>query len=93
MTAFTPLKPLMLLSPERRMLGQYRLTVANVDGSLINSQRVGAINLWATTNLLLNSTNWTQLTNRPLWTNGLLLWDDEDSTNLPSRFYRATEQH
>ena len=78
-------------TPERQMSGPYRLTVANADGSMIESQKAGGINLWATTNLLLNATNWTRLTNPPFWTNGLLLWDDGNSTNHPWRFYRATE--
>jgi hypothetical protein len=87
----TPGKPLKLLAPDRQTSGLYRLTVGNADGSLIESQRSGGISLWATTNLLPESTNWSKLPNVPFWTNGMLWWDDGDSTNQPSRFYRTTE--
>jgi PKD repeat protein len=71
--------------------GGFEFTASNSDGTFITSNQESQIAIFATTNLALNFTNWTPLTNVIQLTNGTLQINDTNSVFYPQRFYRAVE--
>ena len=71
--------------------GGFEFTAGNSDGSFITANQESQIEIFAATNLALDFTNWTPLTNAILLTNGVLQINDTNSVFYPQRFYHAVE--
>jgi len=71
--------------------GGFEFTASNSDGTFITANQESQIEIFAATNLALNFTNWTPLTNAIQLTNGVLQINDTNSVFYPQRFYRAVE--
>jgi alpha-tubulin suppressor-like RCC1 family protein len=78
-------KLLKLLAPEHLASGHVRLRIANTDGSPVEADRLSTVQIHSTTNLALNVSLWTKLTNSISLVDGVL--ESEDPENLPWRFY------
>lgn len=77
-----------VLSPN----GVFEFTASNSDGTLITSNQESQIEIFATTNLALDFTNWTPLTTSAIvLTNGFLQIIDTNSVSYPQMFYNAVE--
>jgi uncharacterized repeat protein (TIGR01451 family) len=68
-----------------------QLLIGTVDGSAIAPDRVDHIQLYGTTNVSLTFNNWTQITNEPVLTNGVLQFNGLSRSNAPAQFFRAVE--
>ena len=71
--------------------GPFRLRLVNDDGSLLDSNRQFRIHVLGASTLDPGTNGWRRLANDPIYVNGELQVDDEDSLILPQRFYRAEE--
>jgi PKD repeat protein len=70
----------------------FQFTASNSDGSLITPDQESQIQIFATTNLALDFTNWTPLTTNAIQlTNGYLQIVDTNSVSYPQMFYDAVE--
>ena len=68
-----------------------QLAIRATDGSAIDSNRLAAIELRATTNVALPLDAWPKLTNSLVPANGAILVTNLDSTTFPRRFFLVTE--
>ncbi|MGA2241369.1 MAG: S8 family serine peptidase [Verrucomicrobiota bacterium] len=68
------------------------LQIYSANGQSVDPQRVPGIEVYATTNLSLNMSNWVRLTNSLVLTNGVLLLADPEAALLQQRFYRTLER-
>jgi hypothetical protein len=83
-------KLLRWLSPQPQPSGRIRLQIGNADGSPVEADRLASVGIYATTNLALDFSLWTRLTNSISLSGGLL--ESEDAAgNLPMRFYITTD--
>jgi hypothetical protein len=82
--------PQRVQAPVRRADGSFRLLFSDSDGGVLSTNDVPNIELHVSTNLV--STNWSIVTNGFFLTNGMIQFDDSDSTNQPRRFYRVIER-
>lgn len=88
--ALRVLVPQRLAMPQRLPGGRLRLTFCDMDGGFLSEAGNANFEVQMSTNLF--STNWVRFTNGFSLTNGLLLFDDIEATNLTSRFYRVIER-
>ncbi|SPE58933.1 hypothetical protein SBV1_2930010 [Verrucomicrobia bacterium] len=65
--------------------------MANQDGSDFEPDRIANVQIYSTTDLTLSFADWDPLTNAPVLTNGVLLFD-LPATGDDARFWRAVEQ-
>ena len=80
-----------LLPPRPRAGGGITLLLANTDGSAADSSQFPRLEIRASTNLTAHLTNWIPYTSGFLLTNGLIRWDDPNTSGFPRRFYRVGE--
>ena len=78
-------KLLRMLATHRQPDGRIRLRISNADGSPVEADRLNTVGIYATTNLALNVTLWTRLTNSISLLGGVL--ETEEPGDLPLRFY------
>jgi hypothetical protein len=83
---------LRLDQPERQPDGSFRLVISSTDTNGIGSERLGRIDLLATTNVDLALTNWLRIASPPVLANALLRWYDHAGTDAWWRFDRAVER-
>jgi hypothetical protein len=72
--------------------GGLRLLIVNEDASPVDANRVTNIDVFATFDLAVGSSNWTRLAQPYVLTNGQLRLDDPTGLNAPQRFFRAAER-
>lgn len=82
--------PQSMRPPERLGNGQFRLLFNDQDGGPPGTLDLPFLEVQVSTNL--SSTNWTVLTNAFTLTNGMVQFDDVESTNGLRRFYRVIER-
>jgi uncharacterized repeat protein (TIGR01451 family) len=83
--------PLRFSSVQRLPGGNLQLLLTTTDGTPITVDRALRIQLYSSTNASLPLSNWTLDSGQILLNNGILQFSGLDSTNAPSRFYRAVE--
>jgi hypothetical protein len=71
--------------------GNVQFSLGTLDGSPISSNRAARIQFYSTTDVSLSMNNWSQMTNSPVLTNGLLQIETPMLPNSPSQFLRARE--
>lgn len=81
---------LKLDAPQPLAANKLRLTIRAADGSAVNSNRLAAMEVRATTNRPLNAAEWTPLTNALVLTNGTVRVDNVDATT-PRQFFIVSE--
>jgi hypothetical protein len=72
--------------------GSFCLQIGNMNARPVDPERLPGIDVYATTNLPLNMSNWVRLTNNLVLTNGVLLLADPESALFRQRFYRVLER-
>jgi outer membrane protein assembly factor BamB len=82
---------LKLDAPEFVAPDTLRLTVRTVNGSAVDSNRVGSIEVRAATNVAQPAAEWSPLTNSLMLTNGVLRMDNVDASMQPWRFFNVNE--
>jgi hypothetical protein len=82
--------PMRFQVPQRSASG-FDLLLVNADGTAVTTDQLAKIHVYGTTNLALPFSNWTQLSNPLVLTNGLLRLEGLDTTTAPQRFFRAVE--
>ena len=87
--ALPPLKLLPSLAADNR---GFRLLIVNEDASPVDANRVTNIDVFATFDLTVGSSNWTRLAQPFVLTNGQLRLDNPTGLNAPQRFFRAEER-
>ena len=84
--------PSLRLRPDRSLAGgAFQLRIASDSGVPLDSNRLSRIQVFGASSLNSGTNGWRPLTNAPTFTNGELLFDDEESLLLPQRFYRTEE--
>lgn len=73
------------------LAGRCRILISNADGTTIDSQRVGKIEILTTTNVPSVDAIWQKRLGAFVFSEGVLQFDETD-TNQARRFYRALEQ-
>ena len=71
--------------------GNLQLLLGTVDDSALPPERAARILFYGTTNPSLSFSNWPQLTNTIVLSNGLLRVDGLSTSNAPGRFFRAVQ--
>ena len=84
--------PVRLHPPRCQPEGGFQLQVSDAGGSALPSERIGRLELLATTNVALPLTSWIKLTNATVLTNGLLNLDASERTRLPQQFFMGVER-
>jgi Endonuclease/Exonuclease/phosphatase family len=69
----------------------FQFAVSNSDGTPITLDQQSRITIYAATDLALDPTNWSVLTDATSLSNGVLQVSDTNSLLFPQRFYRASE--
>lgn len=82
---------LRFLLPGAPVAGVLPLFIGSSDNCPLTAERAARIQVYATTNVALPFTSWSQLPNPLLLINGYLRVDALDATNPPVRFFRAVE--
>ena len=72
--------------------GPFRLGIGADSGAPLDSNRWSRIQVFAASSLNSGTNAWLPLTNTPVFFDGELWFDDEESLILPQRFYRTEEQ-
>lgn len=76
--------------PSRESGGKFQLTVRTGDGSALNSDRLTAMEVRASTNLTLSPEAWPKLTNTLMLTNGIVVVTNVDGVP-PRKYFIVTE--
>ncbi len=84
-------KPLTVQDPIRLADGSVRFDIAPTDGVAIDASRLGAIEVFTTTNLSTGPTSWFRLSAPLFLTNGVVRWEDATLGNTPERYFRVQE--
>jgi hypothetical protein len=71
--------------------GNLQILLGTSDGSPLPPERAARILFYGTTNLSLSFSNWSQLTNAMVLSNGLLRVDGLSTSNAPRQFFRAIQ--
>jgi uncharacterized repeat protein (TIGR01451 family) len=71
--------------------GNLQVQLATTDGSPITAERASHIQVYSSTNASLSLSNWAPSAAQSFLINGVLQINGLDSTNAPSRYYRAME--
>jgi uncharacterized repeat protein (TIGR03803 family) len=87
--ATNPMPPPLLVPVGYSPTNGFQFLITNVDGTPIAASQQSRVQVYATTNLAMATTNWTVLTNPTVLTNGVLEIQDPDSLKYPGRFYRS----
>jgi len=77
--------------PQKAPSNKFQLTVRTATGAAIDSNRMNAMELRASTNPALSPPSWTKLTNAFILTNGLVHVTNVDGSNFPRRFFLISE--
>ncbi len=77
--------------PQPLATGGLRLTVRTVNGAPLDANRLAGMEVLATTNIVEALTQWTQLTNRLVLTDGVVRIDSVNSGTQPRRFFIVSE--
>jgi outer membrane protein assembly factor BamB len=72
--------------------GGFQLSIANQDGSPLDTNRIANIDIFASADLTLGLGGWLKLTNPVVVTNGQLRLGDSQSAVTPQRFFRVEER-
>jgi len=70
---------------------RFQLTIRTANGTPVNSNRLAAMEVRASTNLALAPSTWSPLTNSLLLTNGLVRINNVDAGAAPRRFFIVSE--
>jgi len=84
---------LRLLPPVCQADGRVQLQIANVDGSSITGDRLGGIEVYATSAVQAGLTNWTKLASPLVLTNGVLRLESTLGAAPARRFFLVLEQY
>ncbi|MCX6905071.1 MAG: PQQ-binding-like beta-propeller repeat protein [Verrucomicrobia bacterium] len=82
--------PLKMLAPQPGSGNQLQLFVSTTDGRAVDSNRLAGMQVRSATNLATRLTNWTQLTNMLVLTNGQVRLELDKGTQ-PRRYFITTE--
>src|SRR5712664_500186 len=77
--------------PQPLAAGELRLTVRTVNGAPLDSNRLAGMEVLATTEIVQALTQWTQLTNRLVLTDGVVRIDSVNSGTQPRKFFIVSE--
>jgi hypothetical protein len=77
--------------PQKTAATKFQLTVRPQFGAGLDSNRVSAMELRASTNPVLPASSWTKLTNTFFLTNGVARVTNIDGSNFSRRFFRVSE--
>ena len=77
--------------PQPLAAGELRLTVRTVNGAPLDSNRLAGMEVRATTDIVQALTQWTQLTNRLVLTDGVVRIDSVNSRTQPRKFFIVSE--
>jgi PKD repeat protein len=84
-----PMPPILLVEVSYSAVSGFQFIVTNADGTAITSSEQSRIQVYVTTNPVLDLTDWTALTNTTVLTNGVLEIQDPDSLFYQQRYYRS----
>jgi len=77
--------------PQPLATGELRLTVRTVNGAPVDSNRLAGIEVRASAEIVQALTQWTQLTNRLVLTDGVVRIDSVNSGTQPRKFFIVSE--
>jgi outer membrane protein assembly factor BamB len=77
--------------PQPLAAGELRLTVRTVNGAPVDSNRLAGIEVRASAEIVQALTQWTQLTNRLVLTDGVVRIDSVNSGTQPRKFFIVSE--
>jgi len=90
-TAFDFSVPNLKLDPPKsESTNKFQLTIRTIDGTPVNSNRIAAMELRASTNIALSPSLWSKLTNVLTLTNGVVRVTNVDA-GAPRRFFIVSE--
>ena len=71
---------------------EFRLLIANEDGSALDASRAANINVFVTSDLGGGASAWTRVNQSAVLADGQLQIDDSQTGATPQRFFRAEEK-